>query len=515
MFENVLVHFFGSEWDYYTLLCFPSTYIFPGMKNKRRDFLKLTGLAGISAASSSLLPGCTSNADTTTKPAGDEKTSVQQFNMSGYAAPNLDTVKIGFIGLGNRGPAHLEQVAILEGVDIKALCDVRPEKLSIAQKRIEKTSFKPDLYTGKEDWKKLCERNDIDLVFIATPWELHTPMAVYAMNHGKHVCVEVPAAKTIDECWALVETSERTKKHCMMMENSCYGFFELFMLNLARQGFFGEIIHGEGAYIHHLLYGNFSKDKYHNLWRLRENRGRNGNLYPTHGVGPIAQVMNINRGDKMDFLVSVSSNDFMMDNMAKELAAKDDFYKQFLGKPFRGNMNTTTIRTNKGRTIMLQHDVTSPRPKSDGFVVSGTKATALQFPVERISIAKPATPETWRGSDQQQWITENEFNELKKKYEPNIVKKLGEIAKQVGAHGGGDFLMDWRTIDCLRNGLPLDQDVYDAALWSSITPLSEASVANQQTSKIPDFTRGSWKTNQPLDVTISQGGNTKVNAYPH
>jgi hypothetical protein len=482
------------------------------MKNKRRDFLKLTGLAGIAAASTGLLHGCTSNDDTNRKAVADEKTAVQQFNMSGYAAPALDIVNIGFIGLGNRGPAHLGQVGILEGVDVKALCDLRPEKISAAQKQAGQTRYKPDIYTGKEDWKKLCERNDIDLVFIATPWELHTPMAVYAMNHGKHVCVEVPAAKTIEECWELVETSERTRKHCMMMENSCYGFFELFMLNLARQGFFGEIIHGEGAYIHHLLYGNFSKDKYYDLWRLRENMGRNGNLYPTHGIGPIAQVMNINRGDKMDFLVSVSSNDFMMDNMAKELAAKDDFYKQFLGKPFRGNMNTTTIRTNKGRTIMLQHDVTSPRPKSDGFVVSGTKATALQFPLERISIARPVTPETWRGSDQQQWITDEEYNDLKKKYEPNIVKKLGQIAKQVGAHGGGDFLMDWRTIDCLRNGLPLDQDVYDAALWSSISPLSESSVANQATSKIPDFTRGSWKTNQPLDIMISKGGNTKVNA---
>jgi hypothetical protein len=253
--------------------------------------------------------------------------------------------------------------------------------LNLAKQRIENTGFKPDLYTGKDDWKKLCERNDIDLVFIATPWELHTPMATYAMNHGKHVCVEVPAAKTLEQCWELVETSETTKKHCMMMENACYGFFELFMLNLARAGFFGEVIHGEGAYIHHLLYGHFSTDKYYNLWRLRENIGRNGNLYPTHGLGPIAQVMNINRGDKFEFLVSVSGNDFMMNDLAKEMAAKDDFYKQFVDNPFRGNMNTTTIRTAKGKTIMLQYDVTSPRPKSDGYVISGTKASAVQHPV--------------------------------------------------------------------------------------------------------------------------------------
>jgi hypothetical protein len=482
------------------------------MKNKRRDFLKLTGLTGLTVAGGGILNGYASRPGNDNKSVPDLKTHGQHFNMSGYGAPKLDTVNIGFIGLGNRGPAHLNQVSILEGVNIKALCDLRPEKINIALKGIENSGFKPDIYTGKEDWKKLCERKDIDLVYIATPWALHTPMAVYAMNHDKHVCVEVPAAKTIEQCWELVETSERTRKHCMMMENSCYGFYELFMLNLARQGFFGEIIHGEGAYIHHLLYGNFAKDKYYELWRLKENIGRNGNLYPTHGIGPIAQIMNINRGDKMDFLVSVSSNDFMMNNLARELAAKDDFYKEFVDKPFRGNMNTTTIRTSKGRTIMLQHDVTSPRPKSDGLVISGTKATGLQFPVERISIARKATPETWRGSDVQEWITDEELKTLQKKYEPNIVKKLGEIAKKVGAHGGGDFLMDWRTIDCLRNGLPLDQDVYDAALWSSITPLSEWSVANQATSKIPDFTAGAWETNQPLDILIAKGGDTKVKA---
>lgn len=481
------------------------------MKNKRRDFLKLTGMAGLTVAGAGVLNGFAAEPEKDNKSALDQKTHVQHFNMSGYSAPKLDVVRIGFIGLGNRGPAHLAQVSILEGVDIKALCDLRPEKLDLAKKRIEKTGFKPDTYTGKEDWKKVCERKDIDLIYIATPWELHTPMALYAMNQGKHVCVEVPAAKTVEQCWQLVETSERTRKHCMMMENSCYGFYELLMLNLAREGFFGEIIHGEGAYIHHLLYGHFSKDKYYNLWRLKENIGRNGNLYPTHGLGPIAQVMNINRGDKMDYLVSISGNDFMMNDLAKKLAAKDDFYKDFVDKPFRGNMNTSTIRTSMGRTIMLQHDVTSPRPKSDGYVISGTKATAIQFPVERISIAREATPETWRGSDAQTWITDDEFKALEKKYEPNIVKKLGEIAKEVGAHGGGDFLMDWRTIDCLRNGLPLDQDVYDAALWSSIGPLTEWSVANQATIKIPDFTAGSWKTNKPMDITIAKGGNTKVN----
>ena len=285
----------------------------------------------------------------------------------------------------------------------------------------------------------------------------------------------------------------------MILENCCYDFFELLTLNMARQGFFGELVHAEGAYIHDLLEGNFSKDKYYDMWRLKENF-RNGNLYPTHGLGPIAQVMNINRGDKMDFLVSVSSNDFLMGAMAKELAAKDPFYKPFENKSFRGNMNTTTIRTAKGRTMMLQHDVTSPRPYSRIHLVSGTLGAAQKYP-EPGRIA----------NSHEGWLNETEFKALEEKFQPPIVKKLGEMAKQIGGHGGMDFLMDWRLIDCLRNGLPLDIDVYDAAAWSAVAPLSEKSVANRSNSvDVPDFTSGFWKSNQPVDVFLQKGGNTKV-----
>ncbi|HXB07960.1 MAG TPA: Gfo/Idh/MocA family oxidoreductase [Puia sp.] len=493
------------------------------MQKKRRDFLKFSALTGFGLGSGILKGFASGQANSDSDRTNPEQLARhyeqsrgQHFNMSGYAAPKLETVRIGFIGLGNRGPAHLDQVSKLEGIDIKALCDLRPEKVSAAAKKIEHLPFKPAIYTGNQDeWKKLCQREDIDLVYIATSWDLHTPMAVYAMNQGKHVCVEVPAAKTLEECWQLVETSERTRKHCMMMENSCYGFFQLLMLNMAREGFFGEIIHAEGAYIHDLLAGNFAKDKYYDLWRLKENIGRNGNLYPTHGLGPMAQAMNINRGEKMEFLVSVSGNDFLMGDLAKTLAATDDFYKPFVDKPFRGNMNVTTIRTNSGRTIMLQHDVSSPRPHVDNYMISGTKATALHYPLPgRFFIAPnflPLTPGIWKTSSDHEWMTDEEFKVLQEKYTPTIVKKLGQVAKEVGYHGGGDFLMDWRTIDCLRNGLPLDEDVYDAALWSSIAPLTEWSVKNRSHSiDVPDFTRGSWKTNQPLDVKLEKGGTTKV-----
>jgi len=464
------------------------------MKSNRRNFIKLSGLTGVSIAGGNIATALANEAGN--QPDGPD----QHFNMSGFAAPKLETVRIGFIGLGNRGPGAVERMSKIAGVDIKGLCDLRPDKANAAKKLLEKTPHRPDVYTNNEnEWKKMCERKDIDLIYIATPWSLHTPMAVYAMNQDKHVCIEVPAAKTIDECWQLVETSEKTRKHCMILENCCYDFFELLTLNMARQGFFGEIVHTEGAYIHDLLMDNFKKDTYWNMWRLKENF-RNGCLYPTHGLGPVAQVLNINRGDKMDNLVSVSSDDYSMGPLAKELAAKDDFYKPYANKSFRGNLNTTTIKTALGKTITIQHDVSSTRPYSRIHLISGTKGAARKYPLP----ARIAT-------GHEDWLSEDKIKSLEEKYQPAIVKKVGEMAKQVGGHGGMDFLMDWRTIDCLRNGLPLDIDVYDAAAWSAVAPLSEWSVANHSNSiKVPDFTKGSWKTNQPVDIHLDKGGNTKV-----
>lgn len=473
------------------------------MKTNRRDFLKHSGLAGIGLATTGIIPAYTfrrENRDSSGKDQVRETAHSQKFNMCGYAAPKIDTVRIGFIGLGSRGPSHVLNMSLLEGVDIKALCDMIPANVEKTRKSIEFAGFNPSLYSGDADaWKKLCDRNDIDLVYICTPWNLHTPMAVYAMEHGKHVAVEVPAADNLEECWQLVETSEKTRMHCQMMENCCYDFFELLTLNMARQGFFGEIVHCEGAYIHDLLRSNFNRHGYWNMWRLRENAHRRGNLYPTHGLGPVCQVMDINRGDKMEFLVSVMSKDFMMNETAKKLAANDDFFKPFVDNPYRGNMTTTTIRTNRGGTIMVQHDVTSPNVYSRIHKISGTIGSALKYPEPaKISIGD-------------KWVSDDEFKALQEKYTPAIVKKIGEMAKQVGGHGGMDFLEDWRLIDCLRNGLPLDQDCYDASLWSSIAPLSEKSVADGSNSVVvPDFTGGSWKTNKPVDLLLEQGGNTKV-----
>lgn len=464
---------------------------------KKREFLKMAGLGTLGMAGA--------RADVTGAPnIVVPHAKKQVFNMSGYAAPKMDVVRIGYIGMGNRGGGAIKRIVHLASVQVKGVADILPEKANSARKFLNEAGHAADAYSGSPDaWKKLCERDDIDLIYICTPWNLHAPMAMYAMEHGKHVATEIPAATTVEDCWKMVETSERTKKHCMMLENCCYDFFELLTLNMARQGFFGEIVHVEGAYIHDIFESLFQKDKRFDLWRLKENQ-RNGNLYPTHGLGPVAQILDINRGDKMDYLVSMSSNDYMLRAKADELAARDPDFKKYAGKDYRGNMNTTTIRTSKGKTIMLQHDVSSPRPYSRLHLISGTKGAAQKYPL-------PEDGVQGRISHGHEWVKAEEFKVLEEKYQPEIVKRVGELAKKVGGHGGMDFLMDWRLVDCLRNGLPLDQDVYDAASWSVISPLSEWSVANKSNSiDIPDFTNGSWKKNKPVDMALKEGGNTEV-----
>jgi hypothetical protein len=400
-----------------------------------------------------------------------------------------------------RGSDAVERLSYIDGVEITALCDKYPDRVTAAQKTLEKMGrAKAKEYSGDEGYKALCESNDVDLVYTPTPWHLHTPVALYAMRNGKHAATEVPAGKTMDELWDLVETSEKTKQHCMMLENCCYDFFELLTLNMARQGMLGELVHAEGAYIHDLSKDwNFNKKAYADMWRLKENIGHNGNLYPTHGLGPIAQCMDINRGDRFDHLVSMSTNDFTMNNLAKELAAKDDFFKEYVDRPYRGNMNTTLIRTYKGKTIMVQHDVSTLRPYSRIHLVSGTKGAAQKWPgPQRIAMGHS-------------WMKPEDQKKLEEQYALPIVKHIGEIAKEVGGHGGMDFIMDWRLIDCLRNGLPLDQDVYDGATWSCLMPLSERSVNKKsRTIDVPDFTRGAWTTNKPVDLTLNGGGTTGV-----
>lgn len=399
----------------------------------------------------------------------------------------LDTVRVAIIGLGMRGQGAVRRLSYIEEVKIVAMADVVPESLERAQQTLENMGRpRADGYTGEEDWKVINRRDDIDLIYNCTHWDLHAPIAIDAMENGKHVATEIPAALTVEEAWDLVNTAERTRRHMMMLENCNYDFFEMATLNMAQQGLFGEIVHAEGAYIHDLRSMLFAEEgepgHYWDMWRLRHLEKTDGSTYPMHGLGPIAHALNIHRGDKMDYLVSVSSDQFGLTAYAKEKFGEDSDYAQ--RDYAKGDMNTTLIKTANGKSIKIQHDVTSPRPYSRIHMLSGTEGFAQKWPRTGIALEP----------DGHNWLPDEALDSLLKEYEHPIVTEVGEKAREVGGHGGMDFIMDYRLIYCLRHGLPLDMDVYDAAEWSSVIELSRVSVENQgMPVKIPDFTRGAWQ----------------------
>lgn len=395
------------------------------------------------------------------------------------AAP-IANVRVAVIGLGNRGVGSVYRLNKIETATVAVLCDVQQNYIDRAKKYL---GDKPvDTYTGADDWKKICERDDIDLIYVTTQWGLHAPIAKYAMECGKHVAIEVPGALTIQECWDLVNTAEKTRRHCMMLENCNYDTFELATLNMAQSGLFGEIVHCEGAYVHDLRGEIFYDGAYWQNWRLEANRTQNGNLYPTHGLGPISHIMNIHRGDRMKVLVTVASDQFGMNEFAKNKYGVDS--KEAKTPYSRGDMNTTLIKTENGKSIMVQHDITSPRPYSRHHVISGTKGFAQKWPMELMAFEPEA----------HSFVSDAAKDSILKVYMHPIVKEVGEQAKKVGGHGGMDFIMDYRLIYCLNKGLPLDMDVYDAAEWSCLVPLTKLSIENGSAPvAIPDFTRGAWK----------------------
>lgn len=401
-------------------------------------------------------------------------------------AEPLETVRVAIIGLGMRGQGAVRRLSYIQEAQITVLSDVVPENIERAQQTLKRMN-KPEAvaFTGNDSWKEICKRDDVDLIYICTHWDLHAPIAIYAMENGKHVATEIPAALTIEQAWDLVNTAERTRRHMMMLENCNYDFFEMATLNMAQQGLFGEIVHAEGAYIHDLRSMLFAEEgepgHYWNMWRLEHNADKDGSLYPMHGLGPIAHALNIHRGDRMEYLVSVSSDQFGLTAYAKEKFGEDSDYAR--RNYAKGDMNTTIIKTAKGKTIKIQHDVTSPRPYSRIHMLSGTKGFAQKWPRTGIALEP----------DGHTWLTDEKLDSLLKAYQHPIVTEVGEKARQVGGHGGMDFIMDYRLIYCLHHGLPLDQDVYDAAEWSAIIELSQVSVANHgMPVQIPDFTRGAW-----------------------
>lgn len=413
----------------------------------------------------------------------------------GLRAPALERVRVGIIGLGARGGGHLATLMTLDGVEIVALCDNHAPTLAKAFARVEKAKRPVPASYGKDDhdWKRMLERKDIDVVFVVTPWHLHAPMGVAAMLAGKHVFIEVPIALTVEENWQLVDTAEKTQRHCMMLENTCYGREELLCLNLCRAGVLGELLHAEGAYIHDLRTQMNSVDHGTGSWRTPHYAKRNGNLYPTHGIGPVAQYLGINRGDRFDYLSSVSSPARGRALYAKAKYPANHRWNTELTSWVGGDINTSIIKTVRGRSLMMQWDETSPRPYTRLNLIQGTKGSFASFPSRLVIEGETKSTHEW---------TEKEALEaLFKKYEHPLWNKMGDLAKANGGHGGMDFIMLWRVITCLRQGEPLDQDVYDGASWSVLSPLTEWSVAHRsQSIDVPDFTRGRWEKTAPLGI---------------
>lgn len=421
-----------------------------------------------------------------------------QTDVLGLTCAPIDTVRVGFIGLGMRGPSAVERFTHIPGVSINALCDLRPDRVEHCQNILKKANLKEAAsYSGSEDaWKQLCERDDLDLIYIATDWKHHVPMMLYAMEQGKHVACEVPAAMTMEDIWAVVNTAERTRKHCMQLENCVYDFFELTTLNMAQEGVFGEVLHVEGSYIHNL---NDFWDAYYKDWRLNYNREFRGDVYATHGLGPACQLLNIHRGDKMNYLVSMDTKTVSIPEFIKEKRGED------ISAGFKnGDHTMTMIKTEKGKTIQIQHDVANPRPYSRMYQLTGTKGFANKYPyegyaIEASQVSKDEVPNHENLSGHS-FVSAEVKKALMEKYKHPIHKELEETAKKVGGHGGMDFIMDYRLIYCLRNGLPLDMDVYDLAEWCCLAPLTAVSLENNSAPvEIPDFTRGGWNKSQKLE----------------
>ena len=415
-------------------------------------------------------------------------------NMIGFKADPIAKVKVGIIGLGNRGTVLIQMFQWLieqNHTEIVAVCDLDENKTSKAVDSIKQWQNKPvDTYAGdSEKWKELAKRDDIDLLLITTSWELHAPMCIYGMQQGKHVASEVPITYTLTECWDLIETAERTQRHCIMIENCCYNDEELFVLNMIENGVFGDITHAEGAYLHDLRAHMLSTEYYKDQWRLKHHMTRDGNFYTTHGLGPISFYLHIGRGDTYKYLTSMSSRELNLSETAKRLNSSYQAFKC-------GDMNSTLIKTEKGKTILLQFDVHTGRPYSRINKIVGSKAVHDGYP-SRLYIDSDKL-EYWG----HKWLDQEHYELYKQEYQHPMIKKLKTISQQFKqGHGGMDFVMMYRLIRCLNLGLPLDINVYDSVMWSAVTPLSEMSVASQSMPiPFPDFTGGQWNAHDKLEI---------------
>ena len=454
---------------------------------QRRDFLKGTAWMGAAA----LAGGCHLN----------RLGFGEGGKMQNFALPPMKRIRVGFVGIGSRGTAAVHRVSMIPGVDIVALCDRDPERIRQNLDWLKERRYPavPGTYAGDEAYKELCDSCECDVVYCATPWSLHQPVALRALLGGKIPLVEVTSALTEDECWELVEASEELQIPCMQLENCVYGEIELLELNLARMGMFGEINHAEGAYIHDLRSVIPSVGNHYNtewIWRYGENMTHKGNRYPTHGLVPICQTLGINRGDRFDYLVSLENgpHNVNYEHFKREFMTDDDPRRRDPPAEM-GDMNTTLIRTVNGKSIMVQHDVSSPRPYSRINLISGTRGIVRDFPFQC------AFEDKCFDRNAHAWFDDARAAGIRRRYMHPMWRDVSPVAVKIGGHGGMDFIMDLRWAYCLQNGLPLDMDVYDLAATSCLCELTEKSVrSGSKPVSVPDFTRGNWRNVEPWGV---------------
>ena len=429
--------------------------------------------------------------ETPERPAGQE-------HVLNLAVAPIKTVRVGFVGLGMRGPWAVMRFAHIPGVEIVALCDYEYERAEHCQKFLRDKGLMPaDIYYGEKGYEELCKRPDIDLVYVATDWNHHYPVAKFAMENGKHAAIEVPSAMNLEQCWSLIDLSEKTRLHCFILENCCYDYYEMNALAMAQDGVFGEVIRAEGAYIHALdaFWGSYWQDPADNdvdnlHWRLKYNMENRGDLYATHGLGPVAQCMDIHRGDRFTTLVAMDTESFFGKEFVENKTGKEC-------KEFRNGDHTTTLmRTAKGKVVEIQHNVMTPQPYNRLFKLTGTKGYATKYPTPEYALSGDAL----KGTDAPQmdnlnahgFMNAQQKQALEKKYYHPILTKFGEKGREMG-HGGMDYIMDARLVYCLQNGLPLDMDVYDLAEWCCLAELGTLSMDNNCAAvTFPDFTRGHW-----------------------
>ena len=431
-------------------------------QSNRRDFIKTASGAGLLLATAGL--------------AG-----------VGAACSPKRSVRIGFVGVGGRGTGMLKVALSIEGVEIAAICDIIPERVERAQRLVEQAGMpKPKGFTGAEDYKRMADMNGLDAIYTATPFDLHTPVMLAAMRGGKYGGTEMPACNEHDQAYELVETSEKTGKPCMLMENYAYLRNVQMILVMTRLSLFGDLTHCECGYQHDARYADFGPNG-EMLWRayVRDN----GNPYPTHAIGPVAQWLNINRGNRFEYLVSMSSRSLGRSYYATQKFGPDHPMAKMKGG--QGDVNTSLIQTHDGITVTLYYDTATPRPIDCIYRIQGTKGI-YSGTLDKIFLEDFAKTHQWE-----------EIDEYREKYDHPLWKKYGNTATASG-HGGSDYLCFLDFVRAIRNGSNTPIDVYDTVTWSIITKLSQESVAGRSCPvDFPDYTRGQWKTRKPL--TIEEG----------